>query len=149
VLQAIGSALMLGGSFTTQGYAGKGKKTAAAPISTVPSREALAAAEPKPKPTFQPRVFSGYIFGLGAAMCYGIATDGPPGLLARAWRQHGGRRLPRLYGGDVFFSLILHKPSAWGDIKCLKRENLPWFLSSAVLVAVSQPSSTPRLPWRR
>ena len=38
----------------------------------------------------------------------------------------------------LFFSLVLLKPSAWGDIRCMKRENLPWFLSSAVLVAVSQ-----------
>ena len=38
----------------------------------------------------------------------------------------------------LFFSLILLKPGAWGDIKAMKRENLPWFLSSAVLVAISQ-----------
>ena len=84
VLQAIGSGLMLGGSFITHDYAGKGnKKTlaplpAATPIPTVPSQEELAAPEPKPR------------------------------------------------------------PNAWRDIKCMKRENLPWFLSSAVLVAVSQ-----------
>src|SRR5919108_149179 len=65
VLQAIGSALMLGGSFITQGNAGKGnKKTmapllAATPIPTLCSQEELAAAPvPKPKPVFQPRVFS-------------------------------------------------------------------------------------------
>src|ERR671924_608987 len=50
MLQAIGSALMLGGSFITQGNAGKGnKKTmapllAATPIPTVCSQEELAAA---------------------------------------------------------------------------------------------------------
>jgi drug/metabolite transporter (DMT)-like permease len=76
VLQAIGFALMMGGSFITQGNAGKGTKasaplSAATPIPTVPSREELAAPEPKPKPTFQPRIFSGYLFGLAAAMCYG------------------------------------------------------------------------------
>ena len=69
VLQAIGSALMLGGSFVTQGNAGKGKKAsaplpAATPIATVPSQEELAVSEPKPRLAFQPRVFSGYIFGL-------------------------------------------------------------------------------------
>jgi drug/metabolite transporter (DMT)-like permease len=48
VLQAIGSALMLGGSFTTQGYAGRGKKKAAAPIPTLPSQKEQAAAETKP-----------------------------------------------------------------------------------------------------
>src|SRR5262249_38143654 len=38
----------------------------------------------------------------------------------------------------LFFSLILLKPGAWGDVKGMKRQNLPWFLSSALLVAVSQ-----------
>ena len=38
----------------------------------------------------------------------------------------------------LFFALILFKPGAWADIKSMSRENLPWFLSSAVLVAVSQ-----------
>src|SRR5438046_9388714 len=28
----------------------------------------------------------------------------------------------------LFFSLVLLKPSAWCDIICMKRENLPWFL---------------------
>jgi hypothetical protein len=37
----------------------------------------------------------------------------------------------------LFFSLILLKPGSWADIKSMKRENLPWFLSSAVLVAIS------------
>ena len=35
-------------------------------------------------------------------------------------------------------SLILFKPGSWDHIARMKRENLPWFLSSAVLVAVSQ-----------
>jgi uncharacterized membrane protein len=33
--------------------------------------------------------------------------------------------------------LILLKPGSWADIKSMKHENLPWFLSSAVLVAIS------------
>src|SRR5215470_6994594 len=71
-LQAIGSALMLGGSFIAQGNARENKKASApAPtsITTVTSQEQLAVLEAKPKPTFQPRVFSGYIFGLAAATC--------------------------------------------------------------------------------
>src|SRR5436309_3369249 len=54
VLQAIGSALMLGGSFITQSNTGRGnrKAPAATPSPTAPSPEALTA----PKPTFQPRV---------------------------------------------------------------------------------------------
>src|SRR6202022_2505204 len=38
----------------------------------------------------------------------------------------------------LFFSLILLKPGSWADIRGTSRENLPWFLSSAVLVAISQ-----------
>ena len=125
VLQAIGSALMLGGSFITQGNAGKAKKASAL--------------GPKPKPTFQPRVLSGYIFGLGAAMCYGSSP-----LMARQAFLHAPG-VSTAAGGclaytaaTLFFSLILLKPGSWDNIKCTKRENLPWFFSSAVLVAISQ-----------
>src|SRR5204863_9451699 len=38
----------------------------------------------------------------------------------------------------LVFSMILLKPGSWADIKGTKRENLPWFLVSAVLVAISQ-----------
>ena len=127
VLQAIGSALMLGGSFITQGITqgntGKGK------------RKASAAA----KPIFQPRVLSGYIFGLGAAICYGSSP-----LMARQAFLHAPD-IGTAAGGclaytaaTLFFLLILLKPGSWADIKSMKRENLPWFLSSAVLVAISQ-----------
>ena len=144
VLQAIGSALMLGGSFITQGItqgnAGKGKRKASAPLTaapTVPSQEELAA--PVPKPIFQPRVLSGYIFALGAAMCYGSSP-----LMARQAFLHAPD-ISTAAGGclaytaaTLFFLLILLKPGSWADIKSMKRENLPWFLSSAVLVAISQ-----------
>src|SRR5204863_1251776 len=143
VLQAIGSALMLGGSFITQANAGKGKRkasallTAATSVPTVPSQKELAA--PVPKPRFQPRVFSGYIFGLGAAMCYGSSP-----LMARQAFLHAPE-VSTAAGGcfaytaaTLFFLLILLKPGSWADIKSMRRENLPWFLSSAVLVAISQ-----------
>jgi drug/metabolite transporter (DMT)-like permease len=145
VLQAIGSALMLGGSFIAQGNGGKAKKKASAqlsaptPIPTVPAQKEMAASEPKPKPTFQPRVFSGYIFALAAAMCYGSSP-----LMARQAFLHAPGASTAAGGclaytaATLFFSLILLKPGSWGDIKSMKRENLPWFLSSAVLVAVSQ-----------
>jgi drug/metabolite transporter (DMT)-like permease len=133
VLQAIGSALMLGGSLTAQSNAGRGRKTASAspPIPAVP--------EPEPKPTFQPRVFSGYISGLAAAMCYGSS----PLMVRQAFLHAPGAGTAA--GGclaytaaTLFFLLLLLKPGSWGDIKRMKRENLPWFLSSAVLVAISQ-----------
>jgi drug/metabolite transporter (DMT)-like permease len=131
VLQAIGSALMLGGSFITQGNAGKGKRKASAPLAS--------ATAPVPKPIFQPRVFSGYIFGLGAAVCYGSSP-----LMARQAFLHAPD-LSTAAGGclaytaaTLFFLLILLKPGSRADIKSMKGENLSWFLSSAVLVAISQ-----------
>jgi drug/metabolite transporter (DMT)-like permease len=143
VLQAIGSVLMLGGSFITQGNTGKARRQAAArliaatPIPMAPSREKLAA--PVPKPIFQPRVVSGYFFGLGAALCYG----GSPLMARQAFLE--APDVSTAAGGclaytaaTLFFLLILLKPGAWAHIKSLKRENLPWFLSSAVLVAISQ-----------
>ena len=43
------------------------------------------------------------------------------------------------YGAAMLvFSLALLKPGSWQDIKRMKRENMPWFLAAAVLVAVSQ-----------
>ena len=139
MLQAIGSALMLGGSLITQSNAGNGKRKAPAGTRgpTVPSPEAVTA--PKSIPSFQPRVVSGYAFGLGAAICYGSSP-----LMAReAFLYAPG--VSTAAGGCVayaaatlFFLLILFKPGSWANITSTKLENLPWFLSSAVLVAISQ-----------
>jgi len=55
--------------------------------------------------------FSGYLFALGAVMCYGssyITADGPAGLPERTRRRHRGRGLSRLCGGDV---IILADPA--------------------------------------
>jgi len=145
VLQAIGSVLMLGGSFITQSNAGGSKKKAstplpaAVPVPTVLAQGEPAAPEPKPKPTFQPRVLSGYIFGLAAAMCYGSS----PLMARQAFLEAPGASTAAAgclayTAATLLFSLILLKPGAWRDIRRMRRENLPWFLSSAVLVAISQ-----------
>jgi drug/metabolite transporter (DMT)-like permease len=144
VLQLVGSLLMLGGSFITQSNAGKRKKASgplsvSMPIPVVPSRKLPAASKPKPEQAFRPRVFSGYVFALAAAMCYGSSP-----LMAReAFLNAPGASTAA--GGclaytaaTLFFSLILLKPGSWADVKRMKRENLPWFFSSAVLVAISQ-----------
>ena len=88
---------------------------------------------------FRPRVFSGYLLGLGAAMCYGSSP-----LMARAAFLHAPG-VSTAAGGCVayaaatlFFLLILLKPGSASNIRSTKRENLPWFLASAVLVAISQ-----------
>jgi drug/metabolite transporter (DMT)-like permease len=140
VLQGFGSVLMLGGSLTAQTNASKGRRKAAArpPNPSVSSQQELAP-EPTPKPTFRPRVFSGYTFGLAAALCYGAS----PLMVRQAFLQAPGAGTAA--GGclaytaaTLFFSLILLKPGSWRDIRRMKRENVPWFLSSAVLVAISQ-----------
>jgi drug/metabolite transporter (DMT)-like permease len=123
VLQVIGSVLMLGGSFVTQRNAGGGR--------TAPRSNA--------EPAFRPQIVSGYLFALGAAMGYGTSP-----LMAReAFLAAPG--LGTAAGGCIayasatlVFALILFKPGAWGDIRSTNRENLPWFLSGAVTVAISQ-----------
>jgi drug/metabolite transporter (DMT)-like permease len=138
VLQAIGSVLMLGGSFITKGNARK-NKTMAGPSSAPASDQALAAAEPKPVPIFQPRVVSGYVFGLSAAMCYGCSP-----LMAReaflrapgAGTAAGG--CLAYAAATVFFALTLLRRGAWADIRSMRQDNAPWFLASAVFVAISQ-----------
>ena len=125
VLQAIGSVLMLGGSFVTQTQSGR-RREAAAPGPTTP-------------PVFRPHVVTGYFCALGAAICYG----GSPLMARQAFLNAAG--LGTAAGGCIayaaatlFFALILLKPGSWRDIRGTSRDNLPWFLASAVLVAISQ-----------
>lgn len=136
VLQAIGTALMLGGSFTTQANTGKNKKSASA---TLPAAAATVEAHARHAPAFQPRVIPGYIFGFAAAACYGSS----PLMVRQAFLHAPG--LGTAAGGclayaaaNLAFSLALLRPASWRDIKGMKLENLPWFFSAAVLVAVSQ-----------
>jgi drug/metabolite transporter (DMT)-like permease len=137
MLQVIGTVLMLGGSLVTQS---KTKKTSAAlpvptPFGTVPSQQE----QPAPGPAFRPRVFSGYLFALGAAMCYGSS----PLMARQAFLNAPGVGTAAAgclayAAATLLFSLILLKPGSWDDIRGMSSENLPWFLSSAVLVAISQ-----------
>jgi drug/metabolite transporter (DMT)-like permease len=141
VLQAVGSILMLGGSFITQRKAGAGGTAppTKACVTTVPGREKEHIRLPDPKSMFQPRVFSGYIFGAAAAICYSSSP-----LMARQAFLH----VPignALAGGCIayaaatlVFILVLLKPGSWRDIKDMKLENAPWLLAAAVLVAISQ-----------
>jgi drug/metabolite transporter (DMT)-like permease len=141
-LQAIGTALMLGGSFTTQSNAGR---KATAPLSAAvataadPVPERAAEAQTKDKPTFQPQVFWGSIFGFGAAAFYGSSP-----LLAREAFLHAPGISTTAAGclayaaAMLVFSLALLKPGSWRDITSIKRGNLSWFLAAAVLVAISQ-----------
>jgi drug/metabolite transporter (DMT)-like permease len=123
VLQAIGSVLMVSGSFVTQRNASG----------------AVRAPGPNAAPAFRPRVVSGSVFALGAAIGYGTSP-----LMAREAFLHAPG-LGTAAGGCIayasatlLFALILLKPGACSDIRGTSRENLPWFLSGAVTVAISQ-----------
>jgi drug/metabolite transporter (DMT)-like permease len=125
MLQAIGSVLMLGGSFVTQTQSGKSRKAAGS--------------APAEEPVFRPHIVAGYLCALGAAICYG----GSPLMARQAFLNAPG--LGTAAGGCIayaaatlFFALILLKPGSWRDIRGTSRDNLPWFLASAVLVAISQ-----------
>jgi len=145
VLQVIGSVLMLGGSFVTQTRSSNRGNNASTPlppgmpIASLSAQREPAAPRPMPKPAFQPRIVSGYVFAFGAAMCYGASP-----LMAREAFLHAPGAGTAAAGclayaaATLFFSLILLKPGSWADIRGTSRENLPWFLSSAVLVAISQ-----------
>ena len=127
VLQVIGSVLMLGGSFVTQTRSGKRRNKFSALPATMP------------QPAFRPYIVSGYLFAFGAAMCYGASP-----LMAReAFLNAPGAGTAAAgclayAAATLFFSLVLLKRGAWADIRGTSGENLPWFLSSAVLVAISQ-----------
>jgi drug/metabolite transporter (DMT)-like permease len=145
VLQAIGSALMLGGSFTTQTKTGETKRRAPAPLSAAvttraePLQNDLDRPDAQRKPVFQPHVLLGYVFGFAAAAFYGSS----PLLARQAFLDAPG--VSTAAGGCIayaaamlVFSLALLKPGSWQDIASMKRENVPWFLAAAVLVAISQ-----------
>ena len=140
VLQVIGSVLMLGGSFVAQTRTGKGIKKgsatlgAATPIRTVTSQQQAVS-----RSGFRPHIFSGYLFALGAAMCYGSS----PLMARQAFLNAPGAGTAAAgclayTAATLLFSLILLRPGSWDDIRGMSSENLPWFLSSAVLVAISQ-----------
>ena len=127
VLQTIGSVLMLGGSFVTQ------TKTA------TPRSKPASATGPTATPAFRPHVVSGYLLALGAAFCYGASPlMARQAFLATPGAGTAAAGCLAYAAATLFFALILLKPGSWHDIKSVSRENLPWFLSSAVLVAVSQ-----------
>lgn len=142
-LQLIGAILMLAGSFTTQ------KRSSKATVAKAASRAILPDAMPIPElasrnelersPSFTPRYFAGYLFSSCAAIAYGISP-----LMVRLALDNAAQTSV-LAGGVIayaaataIFSLLLLRPAVRRDIQGLKRENVLWFLCSAVLVTASQ-----------
>jgi drug/metabolite transporter (DMT)-like permease len=138
VLQAIGTVLMLGGSFTTQTKVNQPNR-ATAPLSAAVAAPAVPARERPAESAFKPQVFWGCIFAVGAAAFYGASP-----LLAReAFLRAPGISTTAAgclaYGvAMLVFACALLKPGAWRDIRSMKTDNLLWFLAAAVLVAISQ-----------
>jgi len=141
VLQAVGTALMLGGCFITQRKAGEGRTVLPpkARVTTMAGEEKEQISVPEPISTFQPRVFSGYVFAAAAAICYGSSPIMARQALIQAPIANAVAAGCVAYAAaTVVFILVLLKPGSWRDIKDMKLQNAPWFLAAAVMVAISQ-----------
>jgi len=127
VLQALGSVLMLGGSFSVQRHAG----------GTPP--KAGSQPESPERPRFQPKLVSGYAFGLLAAIFYGTS----PLMARQAFLTAPGvstaaAGVVAYLAAIAAFSVVLLSAPARSSIVHMKFNNMGWFLVAAVLVAVSQ-----------
>lgn len=122
VLQALGSALMLGGSFSVQRHAMAPPKTGSQPASQ-----------------FQPKLVSGYAFGLSAAIFYGASPlMARQAFLAAPGISTAAAGVVAYLGAVTAFAVVLLSGSARWSIVHMKFNNMGWFLVAAVLVAVSQ-----------
>ena len=126
VLQAIGSALMLGGSFTVQRRAAAPPKAGSQPASAE-------------RPQFQPRLVSGYAFGLSAAIFYGTSPlMARQAFLAAPGISTAAAGVVAYFAAVVAFAAVLVvAPTRWSVVH-IKFNNMGWFLAAAVLVAISQ-----------
>ena len=120
VLQALGSILMVGGSFAVQ----QRFKTGATPAKIS---------------SFQPDLVTGYLYGLGAMIFYGTS----PLLARQAFLLAPGVSTAAggvvAYAGAVAaFALVLFNPRIRVSILGGKAADMGWFFAAAVLVAISQ-----------
>jgi drug/metabolite transporter (DMT)-like permease len=125
VLQLIGAAVMLAGALMTQ------RQHESAREQTVMLAGASA---------FVPRRSEGYLFATLAALAYGTSP-----IMARTALQHGvpssgllGGLIAYGAGTMVIAVLLLAAKPLQDDVLKMKRENLPWFVGSGVLVALAQ-----------
>jgi drug/metabolite transporter (DMT)-like permease len=143
VLQAVGTILMLGGSFSTQRQPGppKPRISAAAAVLEAPDVEvAHAAKTQRPRlPGFAPRVFIGFLFSFGAAIAYGISP-----LMVRVAFEYTTEKSV-LAGGVIAYAaatLVCSVALLWPDVRRsigrMNPNNGIWFVWSAIFVAISQ-----------
>lgn len=128
LLQMLGGVVMLGGSLLTQ--------------SQGPSRRRarVAVAEASAAPTFVPRFAEGMLFSLLAAVAYGTT----PIIVRLALRQTGPSSA--VVGGLIAYSsatvaiavLLGFSAPMQRNVTALRRESLPWFVYSGVMLALAQ-----------
>jgi drug/metabolite transporter (DMT)-like permease len=145
LLQAIGTVLMLGGSFSTQRPPGRRKPRRAAAtaavldapnVVVVPDTERQPTRDP---PRFAPRYLAGFLFSFGAALGYGIS----PLMVRVAFENSPEKNV--LAGGVIAYaaatavsSVALLWPEVRRSIRRMSPTNGVWFVWSAIFVAVSQ-----------
>lgn len=129
VLQAIGTVLMLGGSFGTQLHKGP-------PTSTEADVETT---KPDGKPIFRPRYLPGVLCGLGAAVAYGVAP-----LLVRAAFEStpvknvmAGGLIAYAAATAVLLVLVLVLKPFRQSVRVVNRNSATWYAAAAALVAAS------------
>jgi drug/metabolite transporter (DMT)-like permease len=120
VLQMIGGALILAGSFLTQRQPATRRNAGKAPV-------------------FVPRYFLGYLFASLAALGYGTSPIMARFALADTGPMSGILGGLIAYGAaTAFVAVALLWPPVRRDVTALKRENLPWFAYSGLFVALAQ-----------
>lgn len=127
VLQAVGTVLMLGGSFGTQLH--KVPKPGTSSLKDAPSG----------KPAFRPRYLPGIMCGLAAAVAYGVA----PLLVRAAFESTPVKHV--IAGGVIAYTaatvvllvlVILIAPFRQ-SIRAVNRNSATWYAAAAALVAAS------------
>jgi drug/metabolite transporter (DMT)-like permease len=132
VLQAIGGLLILGGSFITQHQPMRVRPTAPA------NAAAVEVGTPAPPP-FVPHYFAGYLFASLAALGYGTSPILSRFALAETGITGGILGGLIAYGAASLFiaAALLWRPLR-DNVMALKRENVRWFVSSGIFVAMAQ-----------
>jgi drug/metabolite transporter (DMT)-like permease len=127
LLQMLGGVVMLGGSLVTQSQR------------SPRSRAKVSAAEGS-TPTFVPRFAEGLLFGSLAAIAYGTT----PIMVRTALRQTGPSSA--IVGGLIAYAsatvaiavLLGFSTPLQRNVMALRRESVPWFVYSGVMVALAQ-----------
>jgi len=129
LLQLLGGVVMLGGSFVTQSQ--QSPRTRA---------RASAAAGSAAVAAFVPRYAEGMVFGSLAAIAYGTS----PVMVRMALQQTGPSSA--ILGGLIAYAsatvaiavLVVLSAPLQRNVMALRRESMPWFVYSGVMVALAQ-----------